>query len=111
MLLAPGVRDRVVNIALRNDEGGLNLDMTPDVIADLDRRGRVAGLSSQRDSIRSKPEIQKLVNGKIRRSRTTDGSGTAASWPPLKISPVALRAPVAHPTRPPSPERKRCWKT
>lgn len=44
MLIAPGVRDRVVNIALKEDEGGLNLDMRPDVIADLDRRGRAAGL-------------------------------------------------------------------
>ncbi|MBZ6077683.1 patatin-like phospholipase family protein [Microvirga puerhi] len=44
MLIAPGVRDRVVNIALRDDEGGLNLDMSPKVIADLDRRGCAAGL-------------------------------------------------------------------
>lgn len=44
MLIAPGVRDRVVNIALRDDEGGLNLDMSPKVIADLDLRGRAAGL-------------------------------------------------------------------
>ena len=44
MLIAPGVRDRVVNIALREDEGGLNLDMSPRVIADLDQRGRAAGL-------------------------------------------------------------------
>ena len=44
MLIAPGVRDRVVNIALREDEGGLNLDMSPEVIGDLDRRGRAAGL-------------------------------------------------------------------
>jgi predicted acylesterase/phospholipase RssA len=44
MLVAPGVRDRVVNIALREDEGGLNFDMNANVIADLDRRGRAAGL-------------------------------------------------------------------
>lgn len=44
ILIAPGVRDRVVNIALRDDEGGLNLDMSPSVISDLDRRGRAAGL-------------------------------------------------------------------
>jgi predicted acylesterase/phospholipase RssA len=44
LLMAPGVRDRVVNIALRDDEGGLNLDMTPSVISDLDLRGRAAGL-------------------------------------------------------------------
>jgi predicted acylesterase/phospholipase RssA len=44
LLVAPGVRDRVVHIALRDDEGGLNLDMAPKVIADLDRRGRAAGL-------------------------------------------------------------------
>jgi predicted acylesterase/phospholipase RssA len=44
MLMAPGVRDRIVNIALRDDEGGLNLDMSPSVISDLDWRGRAAGL-------------------------------------------------------------------
>ncbi|MHC2722453.1 patatin-like phospholipase family protein [Bradyrhizobium diazoefficiens] len=44
MLLAPGIRDRVVNIALRDDEGGLNLDMSAKVIADLDWRGRAAGM-------------------------------------------------------------------
>jgi predicted acylesterase/phospholipase RssA len=44
LLLAPGVRDRVVNIGLRDDEGGLNLNMAPNVIAELDWRGRAAGL-------------------------------------------------------------------
>lgn len=32
-----------MHIALRDDEGGLNLDMDAKVIADLDRRGRAAG--------------------------------------------------------------------
>ena len=44
LLTAPGVRDRVVNIGLRDDEGGLNLDMAPDLIEDLDKRGQAAGL-------------------------------------------------------------------
>lgn len=44
LLIAPGVRDRVVNIALKDDEGGLNLDMKPEVILDLDQRGQAAGL-------------------------------------------------------------------
>jgi hypothetical protein len=44
LLIAPGVRDRVVHVALRDDEGGLNLDMKADIIADLDLRGRAAGL-------------------------------------------------------------------
>jgi hypothetical protein len=44
MLIAPGVRDRVVNVALRDDEGGLNLDMPASTIADLNLRGRAAGL-------------------------------------------------------------------
>ncbi|MEH3066094.1 MAG: patatin-like phospholipase family protein [Methylobacterium radiotolerans] len=43
LLAAPGYRDRVVHVALRDDEGGLNLDMDAKVIADLDRRGRAAG--------------------------------------------------------------------
>lgn len=44
MLIAPGVRERVVSIGLFEDEGGLNLDMTADTIASLDLRGRAAGL-------------------------------------------------------------------
>ncbi|MER9254548.1 patatin-like phospholipase family protein [Mesorhizobium sp. M0598] len=44
MLMAPGIRDRIVNIALREDEGGLNLDMDAKVLSDLDLRGRAAGL-------------------------------------------------------------------
>lgn len=43
LLAAPGYRDRVVHVALRDDEGGLNLDMDARGIADLDRRGRAAG--------------------------------------------------------------------
>jgi hypothetical protein len=39
MLVAPGVRDRVVHIPLREDEGGLNLDMGKKVISGLDLRG------------------------------------------------------------------------
>lgn len=44
MLLASGVWDRVVNVALGEDEGGLNLDMSSGVIANLDWRGRAASL-------------------------------------------------------------------
>jgi hypothetical protein len=44
LLPAPGIRDRVVSIALRDDEDGLNLDMSAKVIADLDWRGRAAGM-------------------------------------------------------------------
>ena len=44
MLMAPGTRDRVVHIGLRDDEGGLNLDMPANTIAELNRRGRAAGM-------------------------------------------------------------------
>jgi len=44
MLLAPGVRDRVVDITLLPEEGGLNLDMSQEVIDSLDWRGRAAGI-------------------------------------------------------------------
>lgn len=44
IMAAPGVRDRIVNIALREDEGGLNLNMATKVLSDLDWRGRAAGL-------------------------------------------------------------------
>ncbi|MBL8587366.1 MAG: hypothetical protein JNK46_02455, partial [Methylobacteriaceae bacterium] len=43
LLISPGVRERVVDIALRDDEGGLNIDMHPDVVAELDGRGQAAG--------------------------------------------------------------------
>lgn len=56
LLIAPGVRDRVVNIALRDDEGGLNLDMAPEVIADLDWRGR--GRPFDRCTVRSYSEVR-----------------------------------------------------
>ena len=39
----PGYRDRIVHITLRRREGGINLDMPPDMIRDLADRGRRAG--------------------------------------------------------------------
>jgi predicted acylesterase/phospholipase RssA len=40
---AAGYRDRIVHIKLCPDEGGLNLNMPPEVIASLSDRGRIAG--------------------------------------------------------------------
>ncbi|HEX3468110.1 MAG TPA: hypothetical protein VHT05_08550 [Candidatus Elarobacter sp.] len=39
----PGYRDRIVTVFLDSDEGGLNLDMPPDVLARLRARGVAAG--------------------------------------------------------------------
>ena len=39
----PGFRDRVCQIRLSKREGGLNLDMPPDVVTALEARGREAG--------------------------------------------------------------------
>jgi predicted acylesterase/phospholipase RssA len=39
----PGYRERIVHVALRDHEGGLNLDMFEATIADLARRGTLAG--------------------------------------------------------------------
>lgn len=39
----PGYRDRIVTVFLDADEGGLNLDMPPDVLARLRARGAAAG--------------------------------------------------------------------
>ncbi len=39
----PGYRERIVHIALTGDEGGLNLDMDPEVIRRLTELGRIAG--------------------------------------------------------------------
>jgi hypothetical protein len=38
----PGVRDRVVRLRLNDREGGINLNMDPDLIADLGKRGAAA---------------------------------------------------------------------
>lgn len=38
----PGVRDRVVRIRLKDNEGGLNLDMPPSVLTEVARRGKQA---------------------------------------------------------------------
>jgi len=40
---APGYRDRIVHVALEGDEGGMNLDMPPDVLARIARKGTLAG--------------------------------------------------------------------
>lgn len=40
---AAGYRDRIVHIKLCPDEGGLNLNMPPIVIANLSERGKIAG--------------------------------------------------------------------
>lgn len=42
-LVAPGYRDRIVHVSHGADEGGLNLDMPPAVIAGLAARGASAG--------------------------------------------------------------------
>ncbi len=39
----PGYRDRIVTVFLDDDEGGLNLDMPPDILARLRARGAAAG--------------------------------------------------------------------
>ncbi len=39
----PGFRDRIVHITLKPGEGGTNLDMPRDMIADIAERGRAAG--------------------------------------------------------------------
>jgi len=39
----PGYRDRICQIRLAEGEGGLNLDMNPDLVWDLVKRGRDAG--------------------------------------------------------------------
>jgi len=42
-LPAPGYRDRIAHVCQADDEGGMNLEMPPDVIAALAERGRAAG--------------------------------------------------------------------
>ena len=40
---APGYRDRIVNVALEGDEGGMNLDMPQDVLSRIAEKGTLAG--------------------------------------------------------------------
>jgi hypothetical protein len=42
-LVTPGYRDRIAHVSHTPEEGGLNLDMRPDVIRDLAERGAAAG--------------------------------------------------------------------
>jgi hypothetical protein len=42
-MLLPGYRERIVHIAMRDHEGGMNLDMPPEVIRDIALRGTLAG--------------------------------------------------------------------
>jgi hypothetical protein len=39
----PGYRDRVVHVCLKPDEGGMNLNMPPQLIVNLSDRGQAAG--------------------------------------------------------------------
>lgn len=41
--IAAGYRERIVHIQLSPDEGGLNLNMAPETIANLSERGQIAG--------------------------------------------------------------------
>jgi hypothetical protein len=43
LLHVPGYRDRIVHVSLAEDEGGLNLDMPPEVLRRLELRGAAAG--------------------------------------------------------------------
>ena len=43
LMLMPGNRDRIAHIRLRKTEGGLNLDMPPETIAEVAGRGTLAG--------------------------------------------------------------------
>jgi hypothetical protein len=43
MMPLPGYRDRIVTILMGKKEGGLNLDMPPDVLQSLRERGAIAG--------------------------------------------------------------------
>lgn len=43
LLRVPGYRDRVVHVHLSDEEGGLNLNMRPEVLDRLEARGKAAG--------------------------------------------------------------------
>jgi len=43
LMAMPGYRDRIIHIRLNDGEGGMNLDMKPEIIADLGKRGEAAG--------------------------------------------------------------------
>ena len=60
-LKVPGYRDRVVHVSLDTEEGGLNLNMSPDVIRRLGVRGQLAA-------------------AKLARRFSPDGDGTVLTW-------------------------------
>lgn len=72
----PGYRDRIVEVRLAGNEGGMNLAMPPDRVKLLAERGRGAG--------------EKLVDAFTRDSGTGEISWDAHRWTRLRISLLAL---------------------
>jgi hypothetical protein len=59
----PGFRDRIVDVFLSAQEGGLNIDMTQDVVTKLSRRGQCAGaLLTERFTSPSPPAPPQTIN-------------------------------------------------
>jgi hypothetical protein len=59
----PGFRDRIVDVFLSPQEGGLNIDMTQDVVTKLSERGQCAGaLLTQRFTSPSPPAPPQTIN-------------------------------------------------
>jgi hypothetical protein len=77
----PGYRDRVVHVALADDEGGLNLSMPPETVRAIGARGECAGtLLAARFA--PNPGDDPKTKKPIRLTwTTTAGFATARSWP------------------------------
>ena len=108
----PGYRERIVHVHHQRNEGGLNLDMPPEVVLALTRRGREAGrvlvreFGSGRRRRRGRAIAGCATAPRSRRSR----SSRRASTPPGTPSPSASRRTAGSSSgRPASHRRSIRW--
>jgi hypothetical protein len=73
----PGYRERVVHVALRPDEGGLNLAMPPDVINDLVEHGAIAGSLAAEEFNLDEHRWRRFLIAMARLEETLDNLATA----------------------------------
>jgi hypothetical protein len=87
LMAMPGYRDRIVHIALSEDEGGLNLNMPSGLIEDLGERGKCAGeLLAARFDPDPGNDPQTGTPGRTHLGQSSLGSLPLPSWPDWSAS-------------------------
>jgi len=81
LLAMPGYRDRIVHVALADNEGGLNLSMPPETVRAIGERRRVRGHSSCR-TLRIRARTRRPRRRSASPGTITAGLGTELSWRP-----------------------------